>query len=114
MQLLQQRLSHTFRQTTPAPTTQGQAVLAIQTLCSLVIDAMTFMPKLSMQLRATPGTMGIRQLDQPRFNDVILRAALQDPTLRPARLCDQAASATLAKFLIIYRPCHRFAALDGR
>ena len=89
-------------------------MLAIQPLRALTIDSMTFPPKLTVQLRAAPGAVGTRQLKQARLNTIIFPTLPPRSTLCVARLCHQAAGAALAKLPVVYRPCHRFAALHGR
>jgi hypothetical protein len=89
-------------------------MLAIQPLRALAIDVMTFPPKLAMELRTAPRTMGARQFEQTRLDTITFPRLLQDPTLCAAWLRHQAARAALTELLVFHRPCHRFAALHGR
>jgi hypothetical protein len=114
VQLLDQRLLHTLRQATPAPSAQRQAMLAIQPMRAFMVDPMTFPPKLLMQLRTAPRTMVVRQFDQSRFDNTIISRTPQGPTLCTTWLCHHTARATLTELLVVHRPCHRFAALHGR
>lgn len=112
---LHQRLPLAFRGPTAAETSQCQFLLAIQSSCPLVVDEISLLPHLAMQLWTAPGGMRLRQLHQSLRDAVIRhRPSLQFATLCRPGLRQYAASPPLTDLLILNLPNHRSAALTGR